>query len=147
MHYHTVSDEEWMKNKDAIVETMGNFQNSVLQPISQREFFIRCLQRENIDLASDRAKFSFLQCVFSKHDEALAIDKKIQYNKDLIFKTECELGKHYEHMQRECRKIQEHWFDLVGVGYNDKKCRLTKEDFKRLDARWAKLNPNEKIED
>lgn len=143
MHYHDVSDEEWMKRKDEIVETLGNFQNGVLQPISQRECFIHSLQHENAQLRQKRMRYSFWQRAFTKHDEVLELDRKIRKNQGLIWKTERELKRAYEHMRQEAQKIQHHWFDLVGIGYGSVKPRLTDADFERLDKRWAEAHPDE----
>lgn len=146
MHYHVVKDEYWMKEKDNIVETLGNFQNKILQPISQRESFIHSLQCEIRDLRAKRKKYSWFQCAFTKHDEVLAIDHKISDNEHLIRKSEYELKRAYEDMRQICYKMQHHWFDLVGVGYGDKKCRITEEEFAELDKRWAEAHPDEDLD-
>lgn len=146
MHYHIVTDEWWMKEKDNIVETMGNFQNKVLQPISQRECFLVGLRSEIRKLQRERSEYSWWQCAFTKHDEVLDIDNRISERRALIRKTEHEIDEAYEYMMIQCSKIQRHWFDLVGIGYSNVPPRLTDEDFERLDKRWADAHPDEEIE-
>lgn len=145
MHYHAVLDSLWMKEKEAIVETLGHYQNDVCQPISQLECYIHCLKRENTELFNEGHNMTLWEILFSKRKRHATILDKLHTNKYLIRNAESELKEAYNHMYRMSIRMQHHWFDLVGVGYGEKDSRLTEDDFLLLDKRWAELNPKQEV--
>lgn len=143
MNYHVVTDEYWMKEKDAIVETLSEYCNNITQPISQREFFIRSLKRRIHNNRMAIHELSWFERFWSKRNKHRDLADEIAYDLCTVARVKHEIQEVYNHMYCISIKMQHHYFDLVGVGYGDKESRLTEEDIAALDARWLAAHPDE----
>lgn len=147
MNYHIVTDEWWMNEKDAIVDTMAEYSNNVIQPITQRQCFIIAMRMQLNTRHIKMMEFSFIERKLTRRSEYQELHRLNLDDLHTIVNVEHEIKKAYDHMFVMSSRIQEHYFDLVGIGYGSKDPRLTADDIKILDARWYAAHPDEVCND